>query len=248
MHSSRGVSLTELSIVLTVMGLMIAAVTGGAHVIESTRLRRLGVEMQQYQTAINDFRETYGAYPGDFSAAISTFSATIEGDGDGEIGYDQNDTTSPFEDLYAWQHLQKTKKIIGNFTGTASGSDRYSADSNAPSSQAINEGVWSLYTATGESSPTRPSIYSTTGTVLRIGTITNSPGAAYPFGGVLNAKNAYSVDKKFDDGYADAGFIYGIRGNGASGCTDNAYSSASATYSLTDSSKDCGLILWINKY
>jgi prepilin-type N-terminal cleavage/methylation domain-containing protein len=238
----RGLSLVELSIVIAITGMMIAATVGGAQLFETAKIRRIALSFQQYQTAINQFRETYGYLPGDFPTASAVWNGDGNGDGDTLVEYSTSASGSPQEDLLLWLHLQHAKKIAGSYSGTnASGSIRYAADSNAPSSEVFSEAVYSVYTETGAISD----IYDTTGMLIRLGALDEN---GYPFSGFLTAKQAYSVDKKIDDGEADGGFVYGVRGNGGSTCTNNAASSSSGSYSLSSTEKDCDIIFWLKKF
>ncbi len=58
-------SLIELSIVLIIIGLLVAGVTGGASLIESAKIRATINEAFQYRTALNTFRAANDRLPGD---------------------------------------------------------------------------------------------------------------------------------------------------------------------------------------
>jgi prepilin-type N-terminal cleavage/methylation domain-containing protein len=57
-------SLIELSIVLIIMGLLIAGVTGGANLIKSANLQAATREINNYRVALTSFYESRNRYPG----------------------------------------------------------------------------------------------------------------------------------------------------------------------------------------
>ncbi|MDR1499211.1 MAG: type II secretion system GspH family protein [Rickettsiales bacterium] len=59
-----GFSLIELSIVLIIMGLLVAGITGGASLIKTAQLRSVITEASTYRTAFNTFYSQFGRVPG----------------------------------------------------------------------------------------------------------------------------------------------------------------------------------------
>ncbi len=84
-------SLIELSIVLIIIGLLIAGITGGASLIKNSELRSAIGEARGYAVAVNGFYSQYNALPGDYPKAIAgstIYSAATTGNGDnGRIEY-----------------------------------------------------------------------------------------------------------------------------------------------------------------
>lgn len=60
-----GFSLVEISIVIVVIGLLVGGVLAGRSVIRAAELRAVGTEMNNYVTAIYQFRDKYSGLPGD---------------------------------------------------------------------------------------------------------------------------------------------------------------------------------------
>lgn len=76
LNNKKGFSLIELSIVLIIIGLLIAGITGGASLIKSAELRSVMSEIRNYQTAINAYYTATGALPGNSSSSEMSFVQT----------------------------------------------------------------------------------------------------------------------------------------------------------------------------
>ena len=63
-RNNKGFSLIELSIVLIIMGLLVAGVTGGASLIKSAQLRAVVNEFTNYRTAYNTYYAQFNKVPG----------------------------------------------------------------------------------------------------------------------------------------------------------------------------------------
>ncbi len=64
-NKKSGFSLIELSIVLIIIGLLVAGITGGQSLIESAKIRAFINELNSYKTAINTFYLARGRLPSD---------------------------------------------------------------------------------------------------------------------------------------------------------------------------------------
>ena len=63
-NNNKAFSLIELSIVLIIMGLLVAGVTGGASLIKSAQLRAVVNEFTNYRTAYNTYYAQFNKVPG----------------------------------------------------------------------------------------------------------------------------------------------------------------------------------------
>ena len=88
-------SLIELSIVLIIIGLLIAGITGGASLIKNSELRSAISEARGYQVAVNGFYSLYNQLPGDYNKGISgsnIYAGPSTGQGEnGKIQYYASD-------------------------------------------------------------------------------------------------------------------------------------------------------------
>ncbi len=134
-------SLIELSIVLIIIGLLVAGITGGASLIESAKIRSLMNEVRGYQQAFYSFKAAKDRLPGDIDGS------GILGGGGGQ-SYDNNsfggnyvssntaygvpqDQVGPFVDLYLEKIIdfepKKTKAQSGALTRENGGSPKSKA-------------------------------------------------------------------------------------------------------------------------
>jgi len=107
-----------MSLVIIVIGLILASVMKGKTVIEAARLRNMVAEVTTYKTAVNSFYAKYAALPGDFTEAESYWGTTAarNGDGNGKISFKNNDGI--YEGYQAWEHLSNEQMVSVPFAGT----------------------------------------------------------------------------------------------------------------------------------
>jgi prepilin-type N-terminal cleavage/methylation domain-containing protein len=251
-------SLIELSIVLIIIGLLIAGVTGGAALIKSSELRSVMGEARGFAVAVNAFYTQYDALPGDYTVGIR--DAAIVGDGDGEIDYYRAASASGSESANAWATLRHigaidvistavpviatTQPIFGNTSAAT-----------APGSKIKGAGWVFDYRRQVEG---LAAVAANQNAVVLTATITVAPvaGTTSPLGGAsgstsntvaaLIGADALSIDAKIDDGVANAGKVRGVNpgiaNNTSTSATCMTYSaSANVNYITTGSAKVCAL-------
>ena len=91
----KGFTLLELSIVIVIIGLIVAGISAGQSLVQQAKLRSLVSESGNILTAVNSFRMQYDALPGDMNTAQSYWgvyaggfggTGVTNGDGNGVIG------------------------------------------------------------------------------------------------------------------------------------------------------------------
>ena len=211
-----GFSLVELSIVLIVIGLLVATVSGSSKLIANSKLRKVIQETESLKSAINTFFASYEAYPGDFSNATAFFSDVTDGDSDNLVEYSS-------ENSYAWLHMQKAEVIDGNYNGLMlDGGNGSEAGVNSLASQYHSSACFNFVGGLG--------IGSDMGIITGMNNITL--GTRWYdnacVGSILIPRNAEFLDLKLDDGSPVKG---SIRSVGGQIDPSTSVSSGSANYS-----------------
>jgi hypothetical protein len=205
--------------------------------------------------AFNSFMDQYHGVPGDMKDAtaywgsaggsgtigdgcessVGTGTETCNGDGNGQIGH-ASAADEYGEEHSIWQHLANAGLIEGSYTGRAGpdGPNHLVFGENAPAGKVGNSG-WGTY------------LVNQTGNGVffdynyRNSLVFGAPRPAdKPYQALLAPKEAWSIDKKVDDGRPGYGKLMAVRWGG---CTDAANSAdVNANYQLDDSSVQCAII------
>lgn len=264
MQNTRGFSLVELAIVILIIGVILAGISGGANLLKSANLNSVVTERNSFVSAITAFQGRYGYLPGDLPNAINVVSnASLgSGDGNGRISWVVTTGTnsvaaSSFEPLVAWQQLGLGGFVGGSYTGQLDGGNL--TLNNSPVSKYQN-GLWIMANSNTTAmagnimNPNAVVVPPYTMPVLSNylflgGAITGSlPGAP-----LFTGSDAYSIDAKIDDGRGNTGLVLGrsnctgITGfNGTSfACTTTPLCIASTgAYDISTNNANCELALY----
>jgi len=227
-------SLVELSVVLIVIGLLVATVSVSSKLISNSKIRSVINEIEKVKSSINTFYGSFESYPGDFDRATSYFSGASNGDGDKLVEYNA-------ENAYAWLHLQKAEVIDGNYSGSM-------GDSGNGSTGGINT-LGSRYHSAA--------CFSFTGSLSHgsaLGINTGLNGFILGHRWVNNAcegelflpRDAEFIDLKLDDGVANKGNVIAVGGqinpptSGSSGSVNlSTACESSGAYSTTTTTVEC---------
>lgn len=243
----KGFTLVELAIVLTILGLLAGGILAGQVLIHSAELRSVLKESEQYQVAVNSFKEKYFGLPGDIANATQfwgradngAFSGqcaapltntgsgkqTCNGNGDGVI-YDS--AGSVYERYRVWQHLSNAGLIIGSYNGVASGGGVV-VGVNIPQSKSDAAG-WDILVA-GETG---------SGLIARA-VYNNAMMLGVPGGSSFSPEDVWSIDGKVDDAKPMTGnvLVYNHTDCTNSGGNQN---TLNAVYNLDSSDIRCNII------
>ena len=244
--SRKAFTLIELSVVLVVIGLIVAAVVAGQNLVSQAKLRNLIKEQENTRQAISAFKLRFSALPGDFSNAYAFWgsscaaggAADCNGDGDSQIEISGTDVNDGMEGYRFWQHLNLAGIYPGSYTGIGAGTDADASapegtiNVNIPASKVTGVGITPIY-----NSGTTYLTASYSGNILLFGgAVTDEIAAANRF----SAPDAYSVDVKADDGAPTSGTMRskGSSGTDATDCVD----SSTSAYNLdSTSATPCGI-------
>ncbi len=223
----RGFTLIELSIVLVIIGLIVAGITGGQALVKSSELKSIINQFNAVQTAAQAYNLEYRDLPGDHSSAFRYFDTNgsgsdicgansasptgCNGDGDGRI-----DTAERYR---FWQHLSLAEIFPGTFTGVA--------ESSSP----VMEGGINVPEAKIKGGALDVAYYSPNGgksaNYIKFG----AEDSALINNSIISVTDAVAIEKKIDDGLADSGKLFAENGSDAS--SPLCLSSGSYLYSST---------------
>jgi len=187
-NNKSAFSLVELSIVIIILGLLVASVTVGKDLIQAAQLRGLISQIHGFETQTSTFKLKYNALPGDIKNADKRGLGTNNGDGDGVIedataGGDPD--KADYEIVYFWQHLN----LAGFADGAYDGDDTNGAlGETFP--KAKHGGGIVVYGVDGVNYYHIGIADSTTGTPSTL-----------VFDDTLVPEDAFSIDNKLDDGF-----------------------------------------------
>jgi hypothetical protein len=203
----------------------------GQKLIQNSKLQNVIKEIREHDTAVDSFKDKFRYYPGDLPNASSYWPSASPA----VVNGNKNWRIETGEDLQFWKQLALGGFISGSYTGTTSGT--HVIGTNAPKSTLQGGGYQALYAS---------SYYATTGNIMMFGSM-NANSAGNIDGSIISPQDAYIIDIKIDDGIAAEGNLYTAKGNGSATCTSAAYTSSTATYTISDTSVSCRIFWWLDK-
>lgn len=236
--SHAGFTLVELAIVLLIIGLVAGGIMMGSGMIRNAEVQSLGEDFQKYESAINHFKDTYDALPGDFATATmqwGTLATCPTGEANGtKETCDGNDNSRVDGNEYArvWQHLANADMIEGAYTGA----NPYNITPNkdAPAAR-MDNAVFAM----GQCDDGFINAYGAGDMFIAVTQAHSACGAA---AATLTPGEAFMLDSKFDDGAPHIGTIVG-NNQGGSITPDCVTSDDMATgqYAATNPRKVCAV-------
>lgn len=110
----KAFSLIEISIVLTIIGVMLGAIFQGQELLDSAKIQSVVSEYQKINLSIHSYKESYGYYPGDDPKASERFK-NVSQNGNG------NHIIEDSESNLVWIHL----KASGNSENSTPPTSRF---------------------------------------------------------------------------------------------------------------------------
>jgi prepilin-type N-terminal cleavage/methylation domain-containing protein len=227
-------SLIELSIVLIIIGLLIAGITGGASLIKSSELRSIMGEARGYAVSVNSFFTQYDRYPGDSDINVGS-NSTVTGDRDNKIEFLNEGSTPPkvAEGIDAWYDLKDIGAIDLALTlsGTMASPGALVPVTNIPGSKIKGAGwVFDYYAGSKLQNVVVLTGTTSAGTTSLINesTVANNLSSV-----IVSAPDSLSIDSKIDDGKPDTGNVQGI--NKSTTATDACF--ATSAYIIGNGAK-----------
>lgn len=192
----QGFTLVEMAIVLVIIGLLLGGVLKGQELIESSRVKSVGNEINGVIAAYNGYVDRYRAIPGDDNPTAigqrgNAWGAAVAGNGDGVIGKGVATFTDTDENLQFWVHLRASGFLSGDpsdVTVAAIPKNAFGGKMSVTSEQLNATGATGTYSLAADTAK------------LCLG---NIPGKA-----------ARSLDNSMDDGRPNAGLMLAYTGAG----------------------------------
>lgn len=197
MHTSKGFTLVELSIVLVIIGLLIGGILVGQSLIESAKLNAQVKQLEQYDIATTNFRQKYKQWPGDSTYFAHTGGYTID-NGNGSIN-DHAGNTPPQSLLDEPNRFFPHLYTSGNLAEPSQAAYRIGKTGSMPELKiAPGRGMTVTMTGKGELYYFL-GIYEVIGGAMAFYQMSTS--------GIMSATTAMSIDAKLDDGIPNKGKI-----------------------------------------
>lgn len=218
LKTTQGFTLVELSIVIVIIGFLVAGIAAGANMVKQAQIRSVITDLQSYQTAVNNFKAKYNKLPGDIDTATSFWPSdgqcleTVAGNedvcnGDNNGGIDGKKVVSGDETRAALKHLALANMISAGIPVVPTTIAPMVAGKNTPASKISGAGyylVGGIFPIPG---------YGLINVVAfgKNNTVDTNNLLNY---GALTPEDAFSIDQKIDDGtISGTNFLGSITGN-----------------------------------
>jgi type II secretory pathway pseudopilin PulG len=183
----NGFSILEMTITITIIALIVAAITAGSNMKTKLELNQVVDDISDISSAVKQFNTTYSGLPGDLFTAETSFGAANTDNGDGN-----NYLSGASEPLLFWQHLALAGLIEGTYDGVTNGP-------GGKMQTPLKHGVYSAIKASGGKLN------------ISVSRAIGTDGLAY---GLFTTRQAYNFDSKYDDSNPTTGSIRAGDGSG----------------------------------
>ena len=228
--NKKGFSLIELSIVLIIIGLLVAGITGGASLIKSAELRAVMTDIRNYQTAVNAYYTSRGELPGT--------------SGSSEMNFDNS--------CLAWAQMVNEGIVDANLTSFSliSGTKQYTCDpiTSVTANDSVGSKMKGGFYALGYNDEMLSNVIFLVGSGETVSNMKNAEtgsGTAKLSETVVSRKDAKFLDDKMDNGISNSGKIYGFTGEAVSTAPEGCVYNNSSTTLANETVRDCGVAVSI---
>ncbi len=224
--NQKGFTLVELAVVMIIIGLLIGGILKGQELLTNAHVASTITQMRGIDAAINTFRDSYAALPGDMRDAQTRLpnctAATNcqDGGGGGTAGNGRIDqlpgvanTVAGNENVQLWRHLSAADLIGGvDDSGdvTSFGAALPAGNIGGGFTIGFHVGGAGLNGQASGPNPRQGHYLALTGVPDA-----NVGGAATS---VIDASQAARIDRKLDDGSPETGSVIGAQEGGLTAC------------------------------
>ena len=199
----NGFTLVELSIVLVIIGLLIGGILVGQSLVDSAKLKSFISQIQQFDIAVNNFKQKFKGLPGDSSKFNGSCGGNYLNNSIIEEGTDVDNNYFNCEIAKFWQDLSVTELSGTDYTSTYSTKLKIGGNgANVPQAK------WG--DKTGIIGSSNSGAFDLGVNIFSIANFVGSASGFIPGGGTSNAfkpSDIAAFDTKFDDGVATSGDI-----------------------------------------
>lgn len=231
----------ELSVVIVIIGLLIAGVTSGQQLIRGAEVAKQITQIAELRLNYKTFQSTYNAVPGDFPKGFAAFgSATctnnlVSVQSDGCNGDGSGNLSGTNEGTLLWRHLSLSGILKANFSIYVSGTKVIGT--HVPAGIIRSSGFYAA-------NDNYYGVVALQDMLIMGGTVAGND----PFASVLTPIQAKNIDQKIDDAFPVTGRILsGTSPSGSTGTCSNgggAENTSGATeYSLSNNNVACRMII-----
>ena len=213
-EAEKGFTLIELSIVIVIIGLIVAGVVGGEALVKQAKIRAQIAQLNKYKISYNSFKLGYNAIPGDMRNASDYWPFQNDGNGDGRISTNANAAYTDTENRRFFQHLSAAGLVNANYENT------WQLGVGFPSLKInANKGMLATNTAITALPPnSRHQVSSLQGFSYKVAlsleysiVLSGHPSFFNDYNGTASPRVYYSIDNKIDDGNPVEGIFKSLR-------------------------------------
>lgn len=227
--NKKGFSLIELSIVLIIIGLLVAGITGGSSLIKSAELRAVMSDIRNYQTAVNAYYTSRGELPGTDGSSEMAFADSCD----------------------AWAAMVNEGIVdayLSSFGSKNTADNKYSCSTmtDVSSANSVGSKMKGGYYALGYNNEMLANVIFLVGNGQTVAGMTDAAtGATSTLGTtVVSRKDAKFLDDKMDNGISDSGKIFSFTGNNSGAASGGCVYANTGTIS-SETTRDCGVAMSI---